>query len=76
MTESILITSLMASIGVLASVIGKMYLMQREDHRETKVLLQDCIDDRENLWKAIADMRGETPAQVKEEYTNGKEDNV
>ena len=72
MTESVLITSLMGSIAVLAGVIGKMYLMQRDDHKETKVLLQDCTDDRENLWKAIADMRGETPENVKEEYTNGK----
>jgi len=65
----------MASIGVLASVIGKMYLMQREDHKETKVLLQDCIDDRENLWKAIADLKGTSVKIAKEEYTNGKEDN-
>jgi len=77
MTESVLIAALMSSIGVLAAVIGNMYLQQRADYAETKGQLHDCVEDREKLWMVIADMKRTTPEKVKEEYSdksNGVDD--
>jgi len=70
---------LLTGIGSLAAAVAFLYLQQRKDtaavleqlrkdHDEAHSRWRQCEIEKDNMWKVIADMKGITPTQLKQDY--------
>lgn len=66
---------LVAAVATLGTVIGVLYrqVMANFDRvnltlEETQDALTECLSDRLNLWKAIAEQAGCDPVKFKEDH--------
>jgi len=67
-----IVTILLGGIGTLSSAVAYIYLLQRTDHDRLISMMQkkweQCEEEKENMWRVIADMKNTTPSQLKREY--------
>ncbi len=50
------------------SAVGYLWRMHLADHKATKAKLEDCEEDRERLWCAIAESKGISGPELRRTY--------
>lgn len=64
---------LLAAVTTLAGVVSVLWRNVIQTHASTIEKLNDCEDDRSDLWRAIAGVDGcDDPQQIKDRYKKAK----
>ena len=58
---------LLAAVTVLSGVVGKLYYDQVQRSQRTEEKLDDCEEDRERIWRALAKQNHMTVEEAKRE---------
>lgn len=62
---------LMGAVSALGTVIAALWRQVLNHHKTTMQRAEDCEKDREALWRAMADVKGEPPTDLRKKYEAG-----